>query len=360
MQKQIKALNFEEQNIYAGIDVHLKSWTVTVLTEHVTHKTFSQPPDTQALYKYLTGNFPGGQYHTVYEAGFSGFWLHYQLVSMGVNSIVINAADVPTNQKERTQKTDKVDSRKLARALRSGDLKAIHVPDTSTLSDRSLVRTRSTIVKDMIRSKQRIKSFLYFYGINYPQEYAARSTHWTKRFVKWLRSINLDCSTGTQSLNILIDQLENQREQLLKTTRKIRDLSQSDSYSRDITLLRSIPGIGSITSITLLTELGSISRFSDADRLAAFVGLVPKCHSSGEDDNKGEMTFRHNDHLLQMIIESSWFAVRSDPAMSFCYSKYVQRMDENKAIIRIARKLINRIYAVLKQQKEYVCGINNV
>jgi hypothetical protein len=70
----------------------------------------------------LNRNFPGGNYHTVYEAGFSGFWTHYKLKGMGINNIIINPADVPTTQKEQLQKDDPTDSRKLARSLRSGEL----------------------------------------------------------------------------------------------------------------------------------------------------------------------------------------------------------------------------------------------
>lgn len=360
MQIQSNKLNFEGQNIFVGIDVHKKNWTVSVLLEDVILKTFSQPADAGALHRFLTGNYPGATYHSAYEAGFCGFWPHYKLSEMGLNSIVVNAADVPTNQKDKTQKTDKRDSKKIVRSLRGGALTAIHVPEESTLADRSLVRNRWALVKDMVRSKLRIKSLLYFFGVEYPEEFNRSTTHWSKRFIKWLRNINLEHSTAKEALNALVDQLEDQRKRLLEITRLVRALSKSDGYKRNIELLESIPGIGGITSITILTELGSISRFKDADHLAAYIGLVPTCHSSGEKDNKGEMTFRHNGRLLQMIIESSWSAIRADPTLSLCYGKYRQRMTQNKAIIRIARKLVNRIYAVLKHQKEYQCGINNV
>src|SRR5450759_582895 len=181
MQIQKTGLDFKGQNIFVGIDVHLKSWTVTILTEQLTHKTFTQPSSTEILCNYLKSNFPGGDYNSVYEAGFSGFWTHYKLKKMGINSIVINPADVPTSQKEQLQKDDPTDSRKLARSLRSGDLKGIYIPSMETLNDRSLVRMRSTLVKDMTRFKQRVKSFLYFYGIAYPPEFENSGTHWSNR-----------------------------------------------------------------------------------------------------------------------------------------------------------------------------------
>ena len=104
MQAQNYELNFTGHNIYVGMDVHLKSWTVTIRTEHLEHKRFTQPPDAQVLYNYLTRNFPGATYYSVYEAGFCGFSVHRQLEALGIHNIVVNAADVPTKQKDKVQK----------------------------------------------------------------------------------------------------------------------------------------------------------------------------------------------------------------------------------------------------------------
>lgn len=358
MQTQRTELNFEGQNLFVGIDVHLKSWTVSIFTEKLFHKTFTQPASAETLFNYLKRNFPGGVYHSVYEAGFSGFWTHYRLKEMGMQSIVVNAADVPTSQKEHLLKDDPTDSRKLARSLRSGDLKAIYVPDPSTLGDRSLVRMRATLVKDMIRFKLRIKSFLYFYGITYPQEFEKSGTHWSKRFMKWLNEgVSLQNESGNQAFKILLQEAGQQRKLLLEVTRKIRLLSWDEKYSNNIALLRTIPGIGFITSITFLTEIEKIERFEDADHFAGFVGLIPNRHSSGENDKNGEMTFRGSEALRKMLIESSWMSARFDPALNMSYHSYVRRMEPNKAIIRIARKVLNRIYFVLKNKKEYVSGV---
>jgi len=73
MRTQSNKVNFNGENIYVGIDVHLKSWAVTIYTEHLHHKTFSQPPVPILLWKYLDENFPGGNYYSAYEAGFCGF-----------------------------------------------------------------------------------------------------------------------------------------------------------------------------------------------------------------------------------------------------------------------------------------------
>jgi transposase len=262
---------------------------------------------------------------------------------MEIDNIVVNPADVPTSQKEYLQKDDPTDSRKLARSLRSGDLKAIYIPDLSTLEDRSLVRMRAVLVKDMVRFKQRIKSFLYFYGIDFPQEFEKSGTHWSKRFMKWLNEgVSLQHESGNQVFKILLQEAGQQRKLLLEVTRKIRLLSYDEKYSNSIALLRTIPGIGFITSITFLTEIEKIERFEDSDHFAGFVGLIPNRHSSGEKDNNGEITFRGNDILRRSLIESSWFATRFDPALMMSYHSYIRRMEPNKAIIRIARKVLNK------------------
>lgn len=116
MQTQRTELNFEGQNLFVGIDVHLKSWTVSILTDHLMQKTFTQPASAKVLSNYLNRNFPGGVYNSVYEAGFSGFWSHYMLKEMGINNIVTNPADVSTIQKEHLQKDDR-----LYPQLRSGE-----------------------------------------------------------------------------------------------------------------------------------------------------------------------------------------------------------------------------------------------
>ena len=119
MQTQRKELNFEGQNIFVGIDVHLKSWNVSIFTDDLHHKTFSQPAKAELLSTYLKLNFPNAIYHSVYEAGFSGLHAHYELTNLGIHNIVTNPADVPTSDKERRRKTDKVDSNKLSNKYHS-------------------------------------------------------------------------------------------------------------------------------------------------------------------------------------------------------------------------------------------------
>jgi transposase len=330
------------------------------MTEHLEHKRFTQPPEAKVLKNYLSRNFPGATYHSVYESGFSGFWAHRQLEELGIHSIITNAADVPTRQKEKLQKSDPVDSRKLARSLRSGDLDAIYVPLEATIEDRSLVRMRASVVKNMTRFKQQTKSFLNFYGIRYPEQFSTPGSHWSKNFLRWLKEDvdkRLKEESGKQSLSILVQEIEEQRKLLLLVNLHIKALSAKEKYVSNVKLLKTIPGIGLTTAMTFLTEIETIERFENTDHFAGYVGLIPNRHDSGDVKKDGEMTARGQSKLKKSLVESAWIAVRIDPALSLAFNKYVKRMEPNKAIIRIARKLLNRIYVVLKNKTEYVTGV---
>jgi transposase len=356
MQTQSNKLDFSGQNIYVGFDVHLKSWKVTIMTEKLLHKTFSQSPNPELLYNYLRKNFPGGTYHSAYEAGFCGYWIHNKLKSFGINSIVVNPADIPTTDKEKVQKEDARDSRKIARTLRSGELKAIHVPSLKTLDDRSLMRTRSALVKDLVRNKNRTKSFLYFHGIELSESFSKQKA-WSKCFIDWLGKIEMSEKSGKDALNAIVGTSINLRASVLQVTKQITELSKSKEYQEQVMLLKSIPGIGLLTAMTLLTELETINRFESFDNLSGFIGLVPSTHSSGDNDIVGDITRRGHSVLRSALIESAWIAARLDPALTKSYHDYCKRMEPNKAIVRIARKLLSRIRYVLKNKKNYVCAV---
>lgn len=357
MQTQVKKLDFTGQKIYVGMDTHKNSWKISIVHEELLLKTFVQPPDPDTLFSYLKKNYPGAEYYSAYEASYCGYWIHYRLKELGINSIIVNPADIPTTNKEHVQKEDKRDSRKIARCLRNGDLTPIHIPTMKTLQDRTLIRNRYTLVKELKRFKHRIKSLLFFYGIEIPEEYNNRSGHWPKRFVAWLETLAFDEPTATYSLKILIQQVKHLRETLLDITRIIRELSKTPVYKKNVELLTSIPGIALITAMLIVVELEDVCRFKSLDQLCSYVGLIPSTNSSGDKEIVGEITSRGHNRLRTAIVETTWVAVKNDPALLMAYSKLCKRMEPNKAIIRIAKKLLNRIRYVLKNQNEYVKAV---
>jgi transposase len=352
-----KEISFKGQNIYVGIDTHLRNWAVTILTENNFHKKFSHDPKPEVLANYLKRNFPGAEYYSAYEASYCGFNIHRRLNELGINNIVVNPADVPTTDKEKRQKEDARDSRKLALTLRSGELKGIYVPSRESEELRSLIRYRKTLVKDIARGKNRIKSNLYFHGMETPEEHQQASKYWSNKFTLWLKGISHTTQYGTLVLQDMIDTNLNLREKLLKVTKDIRGASKDKKHSKLCSLLTSIPGVGIITAMIIISELETIERFKNFDKLSSYAGLVPSTHSSGEKDKAGKITPRANVILRNALIESAWVAARIDPALSLAYNELCKRMKPSKAIVRIAKKLLNRIKYVLVNETEYVCSV---
>lgn len=352
-------LSFAEQDIFVGLDVHRKFWTVSIHTPFFEHKTFNQPPQPDVLVRYLHRFFPDARYHAAYEAGYSGFWICEALKAAGVNAIVINPADVPTKDKERTYKRNSVDARKLARELRSGSLEPIYVPSRQALEDRSLVRTRGALIKKQTRVKNQIKAFLAFYGVTLPAE---TDRYWSASFIDWLGRLStlgadpssMQSESGAQALRLYVEELLQLRRQILDVTRAIRRLSRTERYRRWADLLVTLYGIGPLGAMMLLTELIDINRFPRSDDLAGFVGLIPSSDGSGEDEYQKNLTPRRSPRLRHLLIESAWVAVRKDPRLMQDFHRLTRRMKHNQAIIRIARKQLNRIRYVLKNEAPYV------
>ncbi len=360
MRTEITKNSFHDQSFYVGIYTHKKSWIVTIMGEQYEHKTMSQNPDPGLLSTYLQRNFPGATYHAVYEAGFSGFESCRKLNELGVNCIVIHPADVPTSQKEKLQKTDKADSRKLARSLRSNEFEAIHVPDPELEADRALVRQRFRLVKDVSRTKNRVKSLLFQFGIPIPDCFtSAQTRHWSKAYINWLKELAINRPSLKQVIDNYIYIGENQRKDLLLVSKQVRNLSLTEAYNKNYNLLLSVPGVGLMTAMTFLVQIGDIGRFERIDDLCNYIGLVPKMYGSGEKMQVGKMIKRGRKELKIMLIEASWEAIRKDPALMLKFNDLSKRMHKNKAIIRIAKKMLSRIRFVLKSQHPYELSVVN-
>lgn len=353
MPKQSNKMDFTGQNIYCGIDVHNNDWKTTILVEETFHKTFTQPPEPKVLSTYLENNFSGGTYYAAYEAGFCGFWVQKELSRLGVATIITNPADIPTTDKEKRQKEDFRDSRKIARSLKNGDLQAIYVPSDIALEDRLLIRSRYTIAKDLRRNKHRIKSFMHFYGIRLPEEFSNSKSHWTKKFMVWLGEIKLKNESGNAALALLINQVHSLSTELSSVKKQLSALSSQTRFKQNCELLMSIPGVGLITSMRFLSEIVDIKRFCSLDKLASYVGLIPSTNSSGDSQRVGDITPRGHRALRTALVESAWKAVGKDTVLMAKYYQLCKRMDRNKAIIRIAKKLLSRMAFVLREKKLY-------
>jgi transposase len=354
--KKHKSVDFAGTNIYIGIDVHKKSWHVTILYGDVSKRNTFEP-SAEILKKHLEKHYPNGRYNAVYEAGYFGFNTYYELTKLGIETIVVNPADIPRTDKEKRNKTDKSDSYKLALALRSGFLKGIYIPSIEAQELRSLTRRREELVQDQTRSKNRIKSLLSQYNIKYPEQFTKLGSHWSKRFINWLKEIKFKTTAGNQAIQSQIQMLEIIRTELLEVTRIIRkelkDLKLKNNYEK----LIKIPGIGQTGAAVLQTEIMEIERFTSRDKFISYIGLSPNEQSSGESRKIGHLTRRCNKRIRTILIEASWLAIKYDPALGQYYNERIVTIGKQKTIIKVARKLANRIRHILLTEETYEIGI---
>lgn len=348
---KITKLSFAGERIYCGIDVHKLSWRVNIRSEEFELEDYSQQAEEEVLLSHLRKNYPDAEYEMVYEAGFSGFGLQRSLQSKGINCLVINAGDVPSSDKDKRRKSDCIDARKLGKALRNGLLKGVFVPQPEMEHIRTLVRQRDRLVQDQIRCKARIKHLLLFSGLKVNEDGS-----WSGAYIKRLEELDCGDIPLRQALDLCLQEYKAIRGLTLQATRQIRVLSQQPPHAKRISLLRSIPGVGLINAMILLSEIQEMSRFKNLDKLCSYAGIVPDLHSSGEQQSVRGITRRSNQYLRVAIVESSWSIIRLDPTMLMYYKEYCKRMHSNKAIIKIARHLLSRIRYVWLNEVPYQKG----
>jgi transposase len=346
--------DFAGKEIFVGMDVHKKNWSVSLFYGQEFVRTVSQPSEPEALLKFLRKEFPGARYKCCYESGFCGFWIQRWLEKEGIDCVVVHAADVPKSNKHKANKTDHNDSKSLGQALASGTVQGIYVPGPVQEADRSIVRHRSKLLGDIHRCKNRIKSLLDYNGIELPEKLGSS---WGKALVQWLKALSL-ANHGTRlTLSFMVEELELLRGLLLKVNKELRLLQKEPRYTQAMDLLTSVPGIGPLTAITLLTEIGNINRFGNFRQFNSFVGFYPMEHSSGEHEHKGKITFRHHVALRQLFVEAAWTAIRHDPALLLAFEAWKQKKGSKKAVLKVARKLLDRTWHVWKNNEPYVKGI---
>ena len=352
MQSNTKSI--KQQNVYIGIDVHLRQWHVAITQGGITRKPFMQAPEAEVLLSHLKKNYPHCNYYSAYEAGFCGFAIHHSLVKVGINNIVVNAADIPHSDKERVRKTDSVDAAKISRELSKGTLKSVFIPSIEQQDDRAFLRCRQLIINDTKRTKTRIRHALHSNGIVIPKEFS--SGYWSKAFVSWIEKLcTQELNDGVAAyITNLLETLCHQQASLKSIETRINDLMQSQKYQKNYVLLHSVPGMGDVTIHTILLECGDLSAFSSADKFCSFIGLVPDMSQSDKHNPNCSITQRRHKTMRYMFTECAWRAIHTDESLSRCFVRYCRTMPKTKAIIRIANKLAKIAKFVLKNQTQYV------
>lgn len=339
--------------LFIGMDVHKKSWTVHFKTDLFDNKTVTMPSEPKALISYVTNHFEDHEVSCCYEAGCCGYWIARALEKQGWTVSVVNPADVPRSDKQGWQKTDKIDSRNLCKHLEDGNLQGICIPGEEQEQLRSLFRRRIHLARQLRLIKNHIKSQLLYYGIKLPESYD--NPNWSRGMKDWLGKIKWKFISGAETLRSRLKQLEFIWYEELHISTVLRAYCRKH-YKKDYYLYKSVPGIGGITAAGMLSELGDIRRFTRLEELAAIVGLVPGIYQSSETRINLGLTKRSNHQLRSLLVEASWVAVRTDMALQQYYRKHAHR-EPNKAIIKVAHKLLSRIRAVIISGVPYQMGV---
>ena len=347
------SIDFNGQNFYVGLDVHKKSWAVTIRSLEMQVGHFNQPPSAAALVKTLNEKFPGGKFHTAYEAGFCGTGYHEQLCKLGVANIIVHPGDIPTTDKQKKNKTDLHDSRSIADNLEKKTIHGIHILTREQQELRSLFRLRESKVKDVTRANNRLKSFLVYYGIEIPEAMAPKE-YLSKKALDWLSNLELATEAGTFSKQELVADLKYQRGLEYKITKMLRKQIQA-SFADAYLHLLSVPGIGPVTAMGLIAEIADFSRFKNPDEYISYIGITPWNDSSGDNIKTKGIQPRCNKHLRPLLVEASWTAIRNSPELFAYYSKHAAKNSKH-AIIKVARRLAMIAKGVVQNNTDYEAG----
>lgn len=354
--KLLNHRDFSGMTLFVGIDVHKKRWQIAVYSQGLILSNVSIESNAQKLISYLHKHYGGAQFSCVYESCAWGFGLCRTLLKEGINCMIVNPADIPGTDWERRSKTDPIDARKLAISLSAGLLRPIDVPSEKLQKQRSLMRLRKKLWADLVRAKNRLRSELIFQGYIIPVKFDNRI--WSKEFIAWIQGQANKDDDLKITLDLMVEEILQLKSLMMKTEKKLKELMQSQEFDHNSKLLRSIPGVGPLTTMLFLLEIGDVRRFRSFDALNRFVGLCPDSCSSGEKQCPRALSARHHQQLRSTLVEASWQLIRKDPALLNHYNELTKRMKGQAAIIRIAKKLLRRMRAVLLSEKLYVSGIN--
>lgn len=340
--------------LYVGIDMHKLSWHITIINGQmeVFHGTI--PGSWPALHRLLDRHRMGTrEVQAVYEAGYFGFWLHDQLIAYGAQCVVTPPSLILQEIGNRV-KTDSRDSRKLVQLLSKGMLKRVWVPSPLQREERQVLRRRQ-LVHDRVRVQNRIKAELRFYGIELPEV----KGKWTLTYVENLRKLRFSSNSTwlQESFHRLLDEYDFLTNQIKLQTDLVKEMSMTDRFREHVAILRSAPGIGIIAAMEFLVELCDLARFRSAKQLAAYVGLTPSQHSTGEHIRLGHITRTGKAPLRAILMEASWRLIAKDPFMKRKYAALNARRGAKRAICAIARVLLLRLRHLILKNEPYVVGL---
>jgi len=335
--------------VYIGLDVHKETITVAIARpgrdepeyrEEISHTRKT----VEKLIERLSREFDGALMLFCYEAGPCGYGLHRQILGAGHDCEVVAPSLIPKKPGERI-KTDRRDALKLARLQRAGELTGIWVPDEEQEAMRDLCRARDDMKSQERKASQQLNAFVLRHGHHWP----SGKTRWTAAHYNWLESLKFTHDWQQVVLQEYIDAVKAASTRVAEMMGQMLRVLPQWRMAPVVDALTALRGIDKLSAMTLLAELGDISRFQSPKQLMAYLGLVPGEHSSGGRRRQGAITLTGNAHARRTLVESAWsyrFPARQTAHLK---RKAAAASDEAKAIAWRAQKRLCGRYRTLTQ-----------
>jgi len=342
-----------------GADVHDKSILVKVAVDRgpsVVRKWENNRDGRGAMIRYLkrfAAEAGTKDIWFVYEASGEGFGLHDDMMEAGVWCEVLAPTKIKKSAQDRKQKTDERDAERLLEILRGhvlagNRLPAVWVPAPQTRDDREVVRSRLDVGEKVSGVKAQVKALLKRNGIRRP---AGTGKGWSWEYRVWLRGLIQGGkelgSGGRLALNTLLEQLGFLEGEIEKLDQFIEELSRAERYAGGVKEMRRYKGVGLLTAMVFLTEMGDLERFNNRREVGAYIGLVPCTSESGEqNDRKGHITREGPGRLRKVLCQAALARVKHDSGEKAFYSRLAARNPKHKkkAVVAVMRRLAIRMW----------------
>ena len=342
------------KRVFVGLEDAKRTWRLCVRSEKMLVDELGVPAQTENLLAYLRHQYPECEVTVIYEAGFHGFWLHDELVAAGYRCVV-TPPHLVREAKVNKVKTDKGDARRLAQMLESGDYQACHIPSRERREDRQLSRTLSDVQEDIVRTKNRVRRFLEFHGLDQGLKAGAWNKSNYEQVWLMLPTLSEPLQKSLEVYQHILTSLEESQKALLAQLKALKECSR---YRRAVELKASCPGVGWLSAIRFTLEWGDLSRFASGKPLAHYLGLTPGEYSSGETRAVGHITGQGSPQVRAWLIQCAWRAIRLDPVLLAKFlAVSAHSKSKKKAIVAVARKLALRLRAVELSGQPYEIGV---
>lgn len=349
----------KEKVRFLGLDVHAETITVAIAEPDGEVRSLGTIANREEPIRRLVKKLgPVEQLRACYEAGPTGYVLYWQLTRLGVDCAVIAPTLVPVKAGDRV-KTDRRDAGKLARCHRAGDLTAVWVPDEGSEALRDLVRAREAAKADQLRARHRLSKFLLRTG-HRPE---SKMKAWTGVYMTWVRRLHFQQPAQESTRLDYLHEVEHMAERVLRLEQAITDaVKQASPAMQEVVRgLQALRGIAEISAVTIVSELGEISRFQTARQLMGYSGAVPSENSSGKRKQRGSITKTGNAHLRRIAVEAAW-CYRLRPGIGPRLRKRQEGIAEEikeiawKAQIRLTKRYA-RLSAAGKDQRKIITAV---